>query len=147
MVLAPSTHAKYVQHPAGHASIQLLTLDRYSHLMPSMDRNTAKGKSVGLGDLLWPFPSSRWWVGAQPKRDVGRLHRLRDHSHQIVPQGIQVRPNPWPAHYEFACAHPSPSLCVRKLRLFMRFSMIFRSRFVHCVPVRISPVAVRVAVS
>jgi hypothetical protein len=67
MVLARSTHAKYVQHPAGRASIQLLTLDRYSHLMPSMDRNTAKGKSVGLGDLLGPYASSRWWVRAQPE--------------------------------------------------------------------------------
>src|SRR5829696_1310942 len=31
-------------------------------------------------------------------------------------------------------------------RLFMRFSMIWWSRFVHCVPPRTSPVAVRVAV-
>ena len=28
-------------------------------------------------------------------------------------------------------------------RLFMRFLMIWRYRFVHCVPVRISPVAVK----
>jgi hypothetical protein len=40
----------------------------------------------------------------------------------------------------------SPSWCVRSLRLFRRFSMIWRIRFVHCVPVRISPVAVRFAV-
>ena len=39
--------------------------------------------------------------------------------------------------YEFACARSRPSYCVRKLRFFVRFSMIRRSRFVHCVPVRI----------
>jgi hypothetical protein len=48
--------------------------------------------------------------------------------------------------YEFACVHTSPSLCVRKLRLFMRFSMIWRYHFVQRVPVCVSPVAVRVAV-
>jgi hypothetical protein len=48
--------------------------------------------------------------------------------------------------YEFACARSSASLCVRELRLFMRFLMIRRSRFVHCVLVRISPVAVRLPV-
>src|SRR4051812_33538704 len=42
ILLARGTHPKYVQHLAGHASIQL-TLDRYSHWMPSMGRNTAEG--------------------------------------------------------------------------------------------------------
>jgi hypothetical protein len=32
------------------------------------------------------------------------------------------------------------------IRLFVRFLMIWRSRFVQCVPAGISPVAVRVAV-
>jgi integrase len=40
ILLARGTHPKYVQHLAGHASIQLI-LDRYSHWMPSMGRNTA----------------------------------------------------------------------------------------------------------
>ena len=44
--------------------------------------------------------------------------------------------------YEFACVHTSPYWCVRKLRLFRRFSMIWRLPYVHCVPVRISTVAV-----
>src|SRR5215203_6250870 len=44
--------------------------------------------------------------------------------------------------YEFACVYSSPCWCVRKLRLFGRFSMIWRSPFVPSVPVRISPVAV-----
>ncbi len=35
ILLARGTHLKYAQHLARHASIQL-TLDRYSHLMPSM---------------------------------------------------------------------------------------------------------------
>jgi integrase len=48
MVLARSTHAKYVQHLLGHASIQR-TRDRYSHWMPSMGRNTADGIDGALG--------------------------------------------------------------------------------------------------
>jgi integrase len=35
------------QHLAGHASIQL-TLDRYSHWMPSMGRNTVDGMDEAL---------------------------------------------------------------------------------------------------
>jgi integrase len=48
ILLARGTHPKYVQHLAGHASIQL-TLDRYSHWMPSMSRNTADGMDEALG--------------------------------------------------------------------------------------------------
>ena len=47
ILLARGTHPKYVQHLAGHASIQL-TLDRYSHWMPSMGRNTADGMDEAL---------------------------------------------------------------------------------------------------
>ena len=42
------THPKLVQCLLGHASIQL-TLDRYSHWMPSMGRNTAEGMDEALG--------------------------------------------------------------------------------------------------
>jgi integrase len=48
ILLVRGTHPKYVQHLAGHASIQL-TLDRYSHWMPSMGRNTAEGMDEALG--------------------------------------------------------------------------------------------------
>ena len=48
MVLARSTHAKYVQHLLGHVSIQL-TLDRYSHWIPSMGRHAADGMDEALG--------------------------------------------------------------------------------------------------
>jgi hypothetical protein len=41
-------HPKYVQYLAGHSSIRL-TLDRYSHWMPSMRRNTAEGMDEALG--------------------------------------------------------------------------------------------------
>jgi SAM-dependent methyltransferase len=34
--------------------------------------------------LLWPFASTRSWVGPQPQRDVGWLHRLPYRSHQVV---------------------------------------------------------------
>ena len=29
-------------------------------------------------------------LGAQPQGDVGGLHRLRNHSYQVVAQGVQV---------------------------------------------------------
>ena len=40
VLLARGTHPTYVQKYLGHATVQL-TLDRYSHWMPSMGRNTA----------------------------------------------------------------------------------------------------------
>jgi integrase len=40
LLLSRVTHPKYLQHLAGHTSIHL-TLDRYSHWMPSMGRKTA----------------------------------------------------------------------------------------------------------
>ncbi len=48
ILLTRGTHPKYVQHLLGHASVQL-TLDRYSHWMPSMGRNTADGIDEALG--------------------------------------------------------------------------------------------------
>jgi hypothetical protein len=48
MVLALSAHAKDVQHLLGHLSIQL-TLDRYSHWIPSMECHTADGMDEALG--------------------------------------------------------------------------------------------------
>jgi integrase len=48
LLLARGTHPTYVQKSLGHASVQL-TLDRYSHWMPSMGRNTADGMDEALG--------------------------------------------------------------------------------------------------
>ena len=48
ILLARGTHPRYVQRLAGHASIQL-TLDRSSHWIPSMGRNTAHGMDEALG--------------------------------------------------------------------------------------------------
>ena len=48
LLLARGTHPTYVQKSLGHASVQL-TLDRYSHRMPSMGRNTAEGIDAALG--------------------------------------------------------------------------------------------------
>ncbi len=48
ILLTRGTHPKYVQHLLGHASIQL-TLDRYSHWIPSMGRATAEGMVEALG--------------------------------------------------------------------------------------------------
>jgi hypothetical protein len=39
-LLSRGTHPTYVQKSPGHAAVQL-TLDRFSHWMPSMDRHTA----------------------------------------------------------------------------------------------------------
>src|SRR5215207_968418 len=65
ILLARGTHPKYVQHLAGHTSIQLF-LDRYSHWMPSIGRSTASGGtrtgSGGATIRLWsphPVGSSR----------------------------------------------------------------------------------------
>jgi hypothetical protein len=44
-----STHLKYVQHLTEHASIQL-TLDRYSHWMPTMGRHTASAMDEALDE-------------------------------------------------------------------------------------------------
>jgi hypothetical protein len=48
IMLTHSTRSRYVQLLVGHASTQL-TLDRYSHWMPSMGRNTAEGTDEALG--------------------------------------------------------------------------------------------------
>ena len=48
LLLARGTHPTYVQKSLGHASVQL-TLDRYSHWMPTMGRNTADGIDEALG--------------------------------------------------------------------------------------------------
>jgi integrase len=48
LLLGRGVHPKMVQHLMGHASIQL-TLDRYSHWIPSMRRATAEGMDEALG--------------------------------------------------------------------------------------------------
>ena len=48
LLLSRGTHPKMVQHLLGHGSIQL-TLDRYSHWIPSMARATAEGMDEALG--------------------------------------------------------------------------------------------------
>jgi|GEM_PF-3258407 hypothetical protein len=48
LLLSRGTQPTYVQKSLGHASVQL-TLDRYSHWMPSMGRNTAEGIVKALG--------------------------------------------------------------------------------------------------
>jgi integrase len=48
LLLSRGTHPKLVQHLLGHASIQL-TLDRYSHWIPSMGRVTAERMNEALG--------------------------------------------------------------------------------------------------
>jgi integrase len=49
LLLSRGTHPKYVQKLLGHASIQL-TLDRYSHWMPSMGKHTASAMDDALED-------------------------------------------------------------------------------------------------
>jgi integrase len=48
ILLTRGTHPKYVQHPAGHASIQL-TLECYSHWITGMRRHAAEGMDEALG--------------------------------------------------------------------------------------------------
>jgi integrase len=49
LLLARGTHPTYVQKSLGHASVQL-TLDRYSHWMPSMGRATASAMDDARAD-------------------------------------------------------------------------------------------------
>jgi integrase len=49
LLLSRGVHPKFVQHLAGHASIQL-TLDRYSHWMPSMGKHTASAMDEALDE-------------------------------------------------------------------------------------------------
>jgi hypothetical protein len=49
------------------------------------------GRSIPLREsLLLPLVPGGG-VGTQPQRDVLRLHRFPNHSHQIVAQGIDFR--------------------------------------------------------
>ncbi len=47
LLLGRGTHPTYAQKSLGHASVQL-TLDRYSHWMPSMGKNTAEAMDEAL---------------------------------------------------------------------------------------------------
>jgi integrase len=49
LLLSRGVHPKFVQHLAGHASIQL-TLDRYSHWMPTMGKHTASAMDEVLDE-------------------------------------------------------------------------------------------------
>jgi integrase len=51
LLLGSGVHPKFVQHLLGHASITM-TLDRYSHLMPSMGRHAADDMDEALGYSL-----------------------------------------------------------------------------------------------
>jgi len=48
MLLSRGTHPKLVQSLVGHASTTI-TLDRYSHCIPSMGRHAAEGIDEALG--------------------------------------------------------------------------------------------------
>jgi integrase len=48
LLLGRGVHPKLVQHLLGHASITM-TLDRYSHRIPSMGRHAAEGMDEALG--------------------------------------------------------------------------------------------------
>ena len=48
LLLGRGVHPKLVQHLLGHASITI-TLDRYSHWIPSMGRHAAEGMDKALG--------------------------------------------------------------------------------------------------
>ncbi len=53
LLLSKGVHPKYVQQLLGHASITL-TLDRYSHWMPSMGKHTASAMEDALKDREAP---------------------------------------------------------------------------------------------
>ena len=41
----------------------------------------AGGRALAGRFIGRPFPTLRDWIGAQPQRDVSRLHRLPNHPH------------------------------------------------------------------
>jgi integrase len=47
-LLSQNVHPKYVQELLGHAKIAM-TLDRYSHWIPSMGDHTARAMEAALG--------------------------------------------------------------------------------------------------
>ena len=49
LLLSRGTHPKLVQHLLGHASITM-TLDRYSHWMPTMGKHTASAMDQALDE-------------------------------------------------------------------------------------------------
>jgi hypothetical protein len=42
-------------------------------------------------NLLFPSANSWGWVGTQPQRDVGGLHRLPHDSYEVAAQGVEIR--------------------------------------------------------
>ncbi|MBA3951692.1 MAG: tyrosine-type recombinase/integrase [Rubrobacter sp.] len=48
LLLSQNVHPKYVQELLGHAKIAM-TLDRYSHWIPSMGDHTARAMEAALG--------------------------------------------------------------------------------------------------
>jgi integrase len=60
LLLSRGTHPTFVQKLLGHASIQL-TLDRYSHWMPSMGKLTASAMDEALEDRD-DTPENKWEV-------------------------------------------------------------------------------------
>jgi len=48
LLLAQGVHPKYVQELLGHSTVAM-TLDRYSHFLPSMAEQTACAMDAALG--------------------------------------------------------------------------------------------------
>jgi hypothetical protein len=88
LLLSRGTHPKYVQQLLDHASMQL-TLDRYSHWMPSMGKHTASAMDDALEDsddapenekeATWSVERPRWCTTGlldhkgEPRRESGAL--------------------------------------------------------------------------
>ena len=58
LLLSRRTHPPYVQKLLGHASVQL-TLDRYSHWMPSMGKLTASAMDEALEECNYTPENER----------------------------------------------------------------------------------------
>lgn len=53
MLLSKNTHPKFVQELLGHATVAI-TLDTYSHVVPSMGDRTARAMGDALGEEYVP---------------------------------------------------------------------------------------------
>jgi hypothetical protein len=113
LLLSRGTHPKYVQQLLGHASMQL-TLDRYSHWMPSMGKHTASAMDDALEDsddapenekeATWSVerpPLVYYWFTGPQRRAPARIRG--SHFSCVLQEFLRSRradSNRSPAHYE-----------------------------------------------
>jgi len=88
MAIAQGAHPKTIQVRMGHASVQI-TLDRYGHLFPELDRQVAEGLDRTFRAALLVIDGGR----SDGPRDTARTQMTRE-RHKIGASGGHSRPLP-----------------------------------------------------